>query len=166
MENFYAFKTKGEIVEEVSKTKAFEVGAKETISCSHPCLSRYDKVAPPLNCGYCYPCLIRRASMNKIKYYSEEYNNNYDINKGFIDEYNRLEGKASDLKALLWSMNRYLSIRDRKEIRKLVLKTGSLDINEIEKFVDVYIKSMQELKEMIDYKNNKYDKQIEEYMGT
>lgn len=104
--------------------------------------------------------------MNKIKYYSEEYNNNYDINKGFIDEYNRLEGKASDLKALLWSMNRYLSIRDRKEIRKLVLKTGSLDINEIEKFVDVYIKSMQELKEMIDYKNNKYDKQIEEYMGT
>lgn len=149
VENFYAFKSKGEMVDEIKDTNAFKQGANLTISCSHPCLARYDNLTPPLNCGYCYPCLIRRAAMNKIGVFDEDYNFKYTINKEFINNFNKIEGRASDLKALLWSLNRYLSSNDRESIKKLVIKTGKLDLDEIEKMTDVYIKSMEELKAMI-----------------
>lgn len=68
--NFYWNKTKGEILEEHQDNTVFKQYATRTLSCSHPCLSRYDKkksdkVVTPCNCGYCYPCLIRRASFAK-----------------------------------------------------------------------------------------------------
>lgn len=165
VENFYAYKTKGEIVEEIKDIKAFKEGAKETISCSHPCLARYDKKKPPMNCGYCYPCLIRRASMNKIGYYNETYNDNYTVSKKFIDEYNKIEGKASDLKAVLWSLNRYLNVKNKEEVRKLVIKTGNLDEDDIEKFIELYIKSMEELKELVIYEAKNNGKELLNYVG-
>ncbi|MDK0792675.1 hypothetical protein P5E48_05385 [Clostridium perfringens] len=165
VENFYALKSKGEIVDEIKDTKAFKEGAGLTISCSHPCLSRYDKLNPPLNCGYCYPCLIRRASMNKVKKYDGNYNPKYTISKSFIEDFNKVEGRASDLKALLWSLNRYLSFNCKEDIKKLVIKTGKLQANEVEKMTDVYIKSMEELKDMIISESNKGDKKILEYIG-
>ena len=70
VENFYAYRTKGEIVDELKDIDAFVKGAKITISCSHPCHARYDGKTPPMNCGYCYPCIIRRASMNRIGVHS------------------------------------------------------------------------------------------------
>ncbi|WP_297522496.1 Qat anti-phage system QueC-like protein QatC [uncultured Clostridium sp.] len=149
VENFYAFKSKGEMVDEMKGVNAFKQGANSTISCSHPCLARYDGLKTPLNCGYCYPCLIRKAAMNKIGVLDDNYNFNYNISKEFIDDFNKVEGRASDLKAVLWSLNRYLSANDRKSIKKLVIKTGNLETSETEKMVDVYIKSMEELKAMI-----------------
>ncbi|MHC1682898.1 MAG: Qat anti-phage system QueC-like protein QatC [Clostridiaceae bacterium] len=165
VENFYAFKSKGEIVEEIKEKEAFKKGAKLTISCSHPCLSRYDKLPPPLNCGYCYPCLIRRASMNKIENYDENYNSKYSISKVFIEEFNKIEGRASDLKALLWSLNRYSSLSNEKDIEKLVIKTGNLQVKEVKKLAKVYIKSMEELKEMVVNESNKENKQLLKYIG-
>lgn len=165
VENFYALKSKGEIVDEIKDIKAFKEGVGLTISCSHPCLSRYDKLNPPLNCGYCYPCLIRRASMNKVKKYDGNYNPKYTISKSFIEDFNKIEGRASDLKALLWSLNRYLSFNCKEDIKKLVIKTGKLQPNEVEKMTDVYIKSMEELKDMIISESNKGDKKILEYIG-
>ncbi|WP_252249475.1 Qat anti-phage system QueC-like protein QatC [Clostridium sp. VAP23] len=166
VENFYAYKSKGEIVNEIKETVAFKIGAKETISCSHPCLARYDKKTPPMNCGYCYPCLIRRASMNKINYYDEAYNDKYTVSKKFIDDYNKIDGKASDLKAVLWSLNRYLNMKDKnEEVRSLVIKTGNLAKEDIEKFTQVYIKSMEELKELIKYEAKKNGMELLEYVG-
>ncbi|NGT94383.1 hypothetical protein G6Y98_00860 [Clostridium perfringens] len=165
VENFYAFKSKGEMVDEIKDTDAFKQGANLTISCSHPCLARYDNLTPPLNCGYCYPCLIRRAAMNKIGVFDEKYNFKYTISKEFISNFNKIEGRASDLKALLWSLNRYLSSNDRESIKKLVIKTGKLNLDEIEKMADVYIKSMEELKAMIvnETKNDKIS--LLDYIG-
>lgn len=165
VENFYAFKTKGEIVEELEEKVAFKQGAKLTISCSHPCLSRYDKLPPPLNCGYCYPCLIRRASMYKIKNYDEDYNVNYSISKVFIDKFNKIEGRSSDLKALLLSLNRYLALDGIEDVKRLVIKTGNLNVEEVEKLAEVYTKSMEELKEMIISESNKENKQLLSYIG-
>lgn len=165
IKNFYAFKTKGEIVEELQDKEAFKQGAKLTISCSHPCLSRYDKLPPPLNCGYCYPCLIRRASMNKIKNYDEDYNVKYTISKVFIDEFNKIEGRSSDLKALLWSLNRYLSLKSVDKVKKLVMKTGNLNIDELDKLTKVYIDSMEEIKEMMINESRKENEQLLQYIG-
>ncbi|CAM5198744.1 hypothetical protein UACE39S_02891 [Ureibacillus acetophenoni] len=64
--NFYWDKSKGEILAEHIEKPVFNKYAHRTLSCSHPCLSRYDKkkdptIEVPCNCGYCYPCIIRRA---------------------------------------------------------------------------------------------------------
>lgn len=62
--NFFAYNTKREIVQQVKDNDAFKSCYADTISCSHPCLARYNKNGSkeyPINCGYCYPCLIRRA---------------------------------------------------------------------------------------------------------
>ena len=166
VENFYAYNSKGKIVEEVKGTQAFIQGARLTISCSHPCLSRYDKMPPPLNCGYCYPCLIRRASMNNAKSCDGEYNTNYSISRSFISQYNKIGGRASDLKAVLWSLNRYLSLEDKVEVKKLVVKTGSLENDEIEKLSEVYIDSMNELKEMVIEESSKDYGDILSYIGV
>ena len=67
--NFFAYNTKREIVQQVKDTNAFNSCYADTISCSHPCLARYNKNGSkeyPINCGYCYPCLIRKSSLLDI----------------------------------------------------------------------------------------------------
>lgn len=166
VENFYAYRSKGSIVEEVKSTQAFIDGAGLTISCSHPCLSRYDKLPPPLNCGYCYPCLIRRASMNNAKSCDGKYNTNYSISREFINKYNKIEGRASDLKAVLWSLNRYLSLGDKAEVKKLIIKTGNLSNDEVEKLSEVYIESMEQLKIMVVEESRNDNGDILNYIGV
>lgn len=166
IENFYAYKTKGEIVDEIKDTDAFKYGASKTISCSHPCIARYAHKTPPMNCGYCYPCLIRKASMNKINYYADEYVEQDVISKKFIEEHNKLEGKASDLKAVLWSLNRYLNMNNiESEVEKLVMKTGNLSHDDVVKFTRVYIKTMEELKELILHESEDNGTELLDYIG-
>lgn len=164
--NPYAYLTKGEIVAEVESFNVFKNYAHETISCSHPCQSRYDHIAPPINCGYCYPCLIRRASMNKIRYNKDVYNYNYKLSKAFIKNNNKLGGKASDLKAVLYSVNRYLNNKeDNNFINKLLLKPGKLTNEEIQLFNRVYRETMDEILDMVIYEDKTNDSCLAEYIG-
>ena len=163
--NPYSLKSKGEIVEEVSNIEVFEKTAYKTISCSHPCHSRYDKLQTPMNCGYCYPCLIRKASMNKINYLKDEYNPNNNLSKTFIENNNSIEGKAKDLKAVMYSLNRYLNhIDDNNYINRLLLKTGKLELDEIEQYNRVYRVSMDEIKNMI-ISEDRNESGLIEYLG-
>ncbi|MEG0774354.1 Qat anti-phage system QueC-like protein QatC [Clostridium sp.] len=165
--NFYAFKTKGEIVEEHKDNEVFKQFASLTISCSHPCLSRYDGYKPPKNCGYCYPCLIRKASLNSFGYNNKEYNPKYKLSKAFIEEFNAVNGKASDLKALLLTFKRYLIHKnDKNYIKHLLLKHGKLSIEELYKYEEVYIKSMEELLEMFADEDRKNNGGILDYLGS
>lgn len=164
--NFYAYSTKGEIVSEVSEYKVFQNFASKTISCSHPCQSRYDGFRPPINCGYCYPCLIRRASMNKIGYKNDSYNTKYKLNMEFIQKHNNLNGKASDLKAVLYSVYRFMENKENDEyIENLILRPGELTIEEIDLFKRAYKESMKELLDMIKYEDEVNDGTLKEYLG-
>lgn len=164
--NPYAYLTKGEIVAEVAGFDVFNNYAYKTISCSHPCQSRYDHIAPPTNCGYCYPCLIRRASMNKIKYDKDVYNHNYKLSKTFIENNNKLGGKASDLKAVLYSVSRYMSNKeDDNFINKLLLKPGKLTNDEVKAFNRVYRETMGEILDMVMYEDKIKDSRLAEYIG-
>lgn len=165
VENFYAYKTKGEIVEEVSSTEAFKKGAGDTISCSHPCHARYDRKTPPMNCGYCYPCIIRKASMNKIGFISEEYNRNDAISTSFIKENSKLASRGDDLKAVLYSLNRYLSNPSEVYIKSLIMQTGELNDEEINKAYRVYVNSMEEIKAMVINEAHKYGEDLFDYVG-
>jgi hypothetical protein len=166
IENFYWNKSKGEIVELHMDKKVFKDFAQKTLSCSHPCLCRYDKVQPPTNCGYCYPCLIRRASLNCIGDDNTDYNEHYILNKEFIQKYNNLQGKASDLKAVLFSIRRYLQHKEDKQyIRSLLVRQGPLTIEEVDAYERLYRKSMDELLAMIIREDQKNKGGLLNYIG-
>lgn len=158
--NFYAYMTKREVVNSVKNVDLFVQGYADTISCSHPCLPRWDKFGNnqyPKNCGYCYPCLIRKSSLidiaDKREIYSYE-NVSLDFLKSFSES-----DKISDLTAVINSVYRY-RIVDDNEIRRLIRCTGKLSNDEIEKFLRVYKATMEDLIKLFST-----DEEMKEYIG-
>lgn len=64
LENPYRLMTKGELLAGCRNPGLLATLVPTTISCSHPEAPRY-RGRPQGNCGYCYPCLIRRASLHR-----------------------------------------------------------------------------------------------------
>jgi len=62
LSNPYRFKTKGQMLSECRNTTLLKRGLSETISCSSFSKARYQKLSPR-HCGFCVPCLIRRAAI-------------------------------------------------------------------------------------------------------
>lgn len=172
VENFFAYKTKGEIVQSVKMTKAFKLGAGKTISCSHPMRADKGIKGRPRNCGYCYPCLIRRASLNGIdisEEYLEDFKEDYKIGMTFVrnEKFSNPDtGKTTDLKAVLLAVHNYLKHGSKDYYTEKLISLGGMDMHEIEKFVDVYMKSMGELynfiKEQARFNGNELLQFIEE----
>lgn len=157
--NFFAYNTKREIVNQVKDTEAFQKCYADTISCSHPCLARYNKNGSkeyPINCGYCYPCLIRKSSLldiceeKKYSYQGEDFE--------FLMAYEESE-KSADLRAVLGSIYRYKHSSD-KELKRYIRCVGELTEDEVEKFLVLYQKSMDDLIQLFSE-----DKRMREYLG-
>lgn len=60
--NPYRHMTKGEMVTNCADKDFLEKIVASSMSCSSPAKARYKKLSPR-HCGYCVPCLIRRASL-------------------------------------------------------------------------------------------------------
>lgn len=158
--NFYTFSTKREIVYSVKDKNSFKQGYADTISCSHPCLPRWDEYGNndyPKNCGYCYPCLIRKSSLIDITNNNEPYS--YEsVSMNFLNTFAESD-KTSDLKAVISSIYRYKTVDDN-EIKRLIRCSGQLSNDEIEKFLQVYKATMEDLIELFSS-----DKDMKEYIG-
>jgi hypothetical protein len=63
--NPYQFLTKGEMLEGCKNPTLLRELAPVSVSCAHPELGRYERMGYG-DCGYCYPCLIRRAGMHAV----------------------------------------------------------------------------------------------------
>lgn len=154
--NFFAFNTKREIVNMVSETDAFKRCYKNTISCSHPCVARYNRVGSreyPVNCGFCYPCIIRKSSLQDVESKENEVRKASEFIEAEADK-----NKSADLFAVLSSIHRYKNFSD-KEIERLICCTGKLDFEEVQAFKRVYKQGMNDL---IEYFSD--DSKIEAYM--
>jgi Predicted PP-loop superfamily ATPase len=144
--NFFAFSSKREIVDSVKDTKAFKTHYMDTISCSHPCLARYNKKGHneyPINCGYCYPCLIRKSSLIDVKDYKYSFTAE---SKSFIQQYGETE-KASDLRAVISAVYNYRKMVDGDIVKKIKI-VGNLSSDEVSKFLDLYKSTMNDLEEL------------------
>jgi hypothetical protein len=64
VENPYWDKTKGEMVSQCASKEALKKIVPKTLSCSSPTKGRWEG-HPVQHCGYCLPCLIRRAALDK-----------------------------------------------------------------------------------------------------
>jgi 7-cyano-7-deazaguanine synthase in queuosine biosynthesis len=138
IENPYRLMTKGEELENTANRAFLLELAPETISCSHPEAPRWAKRAQG-NCGYCYPCLIRRASLHRVGADNDAYA--WDA----LHESELLEPRSArgrSLRALTASLGRTERVED-------VLMNGRIPNGETTKFFDVYRRGRDELRDWL-----------------
>jgi hypothetical protein len=109
--NPYEFKTKGEMLAESANRPLLERLAPMSISCSHPEVGRWDDL-PQGNCGYCYPCIIRQASMHAAGYLRDTYSRDVLGDRDFLDVSER---SGADLRAVVNAV--FASRPDRDVLR-------------------------------------------------
>lgn len=132
--NPYAMCSKAEMVKKVDAMPVFVNNAGSTISCSHPCNERWNGNAEPTNCGYCYPCLIRKASYIHSNVINDNYK--YDaLSSHFIK--NATKAKKSDVVDLLSAVSLASRSTDQ-ELLKRIKRTGRLTRQEQEGFLRLY----------------------------
>lgn len=62
IETPYRFQTKGEMLAGARNRVALDAASPRTMSCSHPEHGRFAGASLRSHCGYCVPCIIRRAA--------------------------------------------------------------------------------------------------------
>lgn len=135
----YRFKTKGEMLAEVRDLDTLRLTAPLTMSCSHPEAGRYLGFNPGNHCGYCVPCIIRRAAMEHAKVADAVYN--VDVRTDPPD-YRGDSGR--DIRAFEMALARFSGSRLPDSIAS-VLSTGPLPPAEVAEFAQVYRRGMEEV---------------------
>lgn len=135
IENPYRLSTKGEVLGGCANNQLLLDLAPESISCSHPEAPRWAK-RDQGNCGYCYPCLIRRASMHRVgaddpKEYAWDALTDADLLK-------RTSKRGRALRALAARLSQPARPDD-------VLRNGRIPDGEAPAFFDVYRRGREEL---------------------
>ncbi len=134
----YAFKTKGEMVAESPMRDFILTHAASTMSCAHPGVDHWQKGGNPFqHCGYCWPCLIRRASL--VHAGSDTTTYTYDVLTSLPPEGKRRES----LRAVLAAIER----APARNAASSVLRAGPLSDapNDVEAYVDVYRRGLAEV---------------------
>lgn len=158
--NPYWNKTKGEMADEcLNKDILLEIIRKST-SCSSPQKARWFGL-PSQHCGYCVPCLIRRAAMHKA-YKFENDPTIYSVNsvKEIINAHSKRKGEQ--LRSFQIAIKRIKENPDLKNI--LIYKGGRLDGNKeyIDQLSNVYYRGLMEvdnfISEYLKYEEHKTDK--------
>ena len=142
--NPYAFMTKREMIQEHKDTKGFLDCVSKTISCSHPCNTRWHGKSQPENCGYCYPCLIRQSSLLDVIVPNEHYTFNalsYDYILSATDS------RRSDLVDLLSSISAAVKSTDQALLKR-IKQTGQLSKEESLAFLRLYKATISDLLEL------------------
>ena len=131
--NPFRLLTKGEILATCQDQPTFQRLADKTLSCAHPETARWAR-GTQTNCGYCFPCLIRRASMHHVGLdQADRYT--YDV---LADNAELAADKGSDVRALIRSLNQPAKPTD-------VLRNGPVPPADVAGFGDVYIRGRQEI---------------------
>lgn len=120
--NPYWNKTKGEMADECLNKNLLLNAISSSISCSSPQKMRY-KSARPQHCGYCVPCIIRRAAM----WYA--FGINEDPTEYYVDKISRVRdnhavNEGVQLRSFEYAINR---IKEDPSLAKFFIhKSGPL----------------------------------------
>ena len=146
LNNPYRHMTKGEMVANCADRAFLETIVANSMSCSSPAKARYKKLSPR-HCGYCVPCLIRRASLeagldgdDKTLYTVEDL-------KGHILASDQPEGEHVRSFQLMAKR-----IKTKPDLAKiLVHKPGPLHNkpDEIPEYADVFRRGVLEVAELL-----------------
>lgn len=144
LENPYRFKTKGEMARQCLDRDLLAELAPASMSCSHPAQVRFES-APPQHCGRCVPCLIRRASLAAGL-------DEADTTTYFLDDLKKgvLNSKSADGKNIRSFMFAAENLRKNpSRARFQVQKPGPLGRDDLDAYVDVYRRGMNEVSEIL-----------------
>lgn len=132
----YRTKTKRELLQDCVDQAGVNTALAHTVSCAHPGASRYQTKEAVLHCGYCFPCLIRRAAKpvgDPTKYW---INRTADMT----------EKKGADLKAV----EAMLARNAQKPVDKYdILKPGPVAWDQVAPLVTMYGRGLGELQELL-----------------
>ncbi|MEO1145913.1 MAG: hypothetical protein AAFY26_09975, partial [Cyanobacteria bacterium J06638_22] len=135
----YRFQTKGEMFGQVRNPEVLKKLVPVTMSCSHPESGRFHRKQPGNHCGYCVPCIIRRASLAAVGLDNDSYNIDilteapaYDTDRG------------RDFRAFQMAIERHRA-SDSKVSLFNVLESGPLPPDDIKEYVAMYSRGMDEV---------------------
>jgi len=135
IENQFRLLTKGEVVKRSPNFDLLASLASQSISCSHPELARL-RHRPVGNCGYCYPCLIRRAALHHVDLDMEHYAWDAPTDESLLHPSSD-SGRA--LRSVLMSLAQSPRHVD-------VLRNGRIPNSEAGSFFAVYCRGREELR--------------------
>lgn len=138
LENPYWNKTKGEMVAECANPDLLASAVPVSLSCSSPAKQRW-KGEPQGHCGYCLPCLIRRASLlgNDPTSYGID-----DLSAQALDT---TQAEGQQVRSFQVAINR---LRRRPDLAAfLIHKPGPLsdELTRWDSYSDVYRRGMEEV---------------------
>ena len=140
--NPYRFNTKGEMLSGSANPNFLAKNYNITISCSSITKGRWKK-QPPGHCGYCTPCLIRRASIEAA--YGKD-STKYGMPDLYSSPLNGKQAEATDVRAFQMMHRRLLKNPDLADV--LIHKTGPLgdySASEISDYADTFKRGICEV---------------------
>ena len=141
-ENPYRFRTKGEMLSGCHNARLLNRHVVETISCSSFAKARW-KSRPPEHCGFCVPCLIRRAAIVSAL---ETDPTTYTIADLQAEPRNSQSPEGAHIRAFQMMARRVTRRPEVAEI--LILKSGPLSDytrEEIAQYADLFRRGIAEV---------------------
>jgi 7-cyano-7-deazaguanine synthase in queuosine biosynthesis len=146
LDNPYQFKTKGEMVAECENPALLKGHFRTTLSCAHPDQARFQKLPPGTHCGYCTPCIIRRASLEWNDLRDDLYVK--DIKSTHISPVN---DSGRDPRAFRLALERYRTMNPKHTLIH-IMNSGPLSHFSKQELIDLtrmYRQGMKEVEEVL-----------------
>lgn len=144
--NPYRFKTKGEMLAGSSNSSFIAKNYEITISCSSVTKSRWKGLSPS-HCGYCVPCLIRRASIETA--FGKD-TTTYTTPNLDARPLNARNAESTDVRSIQLM---YRRLRKNPNVANvLVHKAGPLNdysLSEISEYANVFKRGIEEVGELV-----------------
>jgi hypothetical protein len=128
--NPYQFSTKGEMLESCRDQSILKSVFQKSVSCSHWKRKKQQ-------CGYCVPCIIRRASLRKAGLNEQKDTYIYDSLKTVLSEVD----KRDDLRALSLAINQI----SKRSIGSWILDSGPLNPDDYIRYQQVFVNGLKEV---------------------
>ena len=143
--NPYRHKTKGEMVRGCLDQQFLRKNLANTISCSSPNKGRWLGQSPG-HCGYCVPCIIRRASLQHLKPPDPTHYTLSDLRAKPLDSQKAEGEQIRSFQLAIGKLNRSI-----KRAAVLIHQTGPLTdvLGETTDFAKVYLRGMKEVEQLL-----------------
>lgn len=139
----YRFKTKGQMLAECRDQDLVTTATKETMSCSHAEAGRFQGFSPKDHCGYCVPCIIRRAATCAAG--TPDSNYNIDVRSDPPDH--RTDG-GRDLRAFQMAVERDGGLTAAQAVAR-ILGQGPLPADVIDQYAEMYRHGIAEVRNFL-----------------
>jgi 7-cyano-7-deazaguanine synthase in queuosine biosynthesis len=139
----YRFKTKGEMLRDCGDKEVLKSGIHSTMSCSRPQSGRFHGRPVGQHCGYCVPCIIRRAALTAVKLDDEPR-----IKDVLSADIRANEAAGQDKRPFLMAIARLHEMSDL-EVTSEILASGPVDVSDLEGLTGVFRRGMQEVEQFL-----------------